>query len=145
MRKYGTINFSPEIIDESASTLEELGKLEQYYIEKYNSLNPEFGYNSIESNYMKEYISSGKTSITDADVIFIRTKYKEGILRCRDCYNEYFKDLLSFSGFQKIWEGITWQHIMPEVYTPEAIEYHKKQLGHKGEKTLMQNYQIKRS
>lgn len=134
MRKYGTINFIPEVIDDSASSLEELAELEKEYIEKYNTLDSEYGYNSIEGNYLQEYTSSGKTDITDADVMFIRTKYKEGILRCRDCYNEYFKNRMSFSGFQKIWEGTTWQHIMPEVYTPEAIEYHKRQLGHKGDK-----------
>ena len=145
MRKYGYVNFKIEELNTSATTLQELSELERFYINEYNSLDPDLGYNSIEGNYLKEYKTSGKSDITDADVMFIRSKYNEGKLRCRECYNEFFKNRLSFSGFQKIWEGVTWQHIMPEVYTPENIELHKKQLGCKGENngnSLLKNCQV---
>lgn len=145
MRKYGYVNFKIEEIDTSATTLQELANLERFYIKEYNSLDPDLGYNSIEGNYLGEYKTSGKSDITDSDVMFIRSKYNEGKLRCRECYNKYFKDKLSFSGFQKIWEGTSWQHIMPEVYTPENIELHKKQLGCKGEtngNSLLQDWQV---
>lgn len=62
-----------------------------------------------------------------------------GELRCSECWKLY-KDKISFSAFQKIWEGTTWISIMPEVYTEEAKLLHSKQLGHKGEKNPVANY-----
>lgn len=47
IRKYGWENFKWEVIDDSATTREELNALEQYYIAKYQSFdNKEKGYNS---------------------------------------------------------------------------------------------------
>lgn len=135
MRKYGIINFSIEVID-TTDSLEKLAELEKHYIKTYNSLDPNFGYNSIEGNYGRDYITSGKSKITKKDIYFIRNKYKEGKLRCIECYKMFYSEILSYSGFQKIWEGTSWQHIMPEVYTKENIELHKKQLGHKGENNI---------
>lgn len=45
MRKYGLNNFSIEIIKDNIKTIEELNKLEQYYIKLYNSTSHENGYN----------------------------------------------------------------------------------------------------
>lgn len=44
MRKYGIENFTIEQID-SANSIIKLGELERYYIEKYNSQDPNIGYN----------------------------------------------------------------------------------------------------
>lgn len=44
VRKYGKENFIIEAID-NAQTQAELNKKEQYYIEKYNSTNSDYGYN----------------------------------------------------------------------------------------------------
>nr|DAF44275.1 MAG TPA: intron associated endonuclease [Podoviridae sp. ct8Lf7] len=44
MRKYGIENFTIEQID-SADSIIKLGELERYYIEKYNSQDPNIGYN----------------------------------------------------------------------------------------------------
>lgn len=47
IRKYGWDNFEWEIIDESATTIEELNRLEQYYIKLYDSFdNKQKGYNT---------------------------------------------------------------------------------------------------
>ena len=40
---------------------------------------------------------------------------------------------MSYSGFQKIWDGFTWKGIMDEVYTKENIDFHKTQKSNKGE------------
>ena len=44
-------------------------------------------------------------------------------LRLEECWKIY-KDKISFSGFQKVWDGTTWQGIMDNVYTKENIELH---------------------
>lgn len=44
MRKYGIENFTIEQID-SADNIIKLGELERYYIKKYNSQDPNIGYN----------------------------------------------------------------------------------------------------
>ena len=64
-------------------------------------------------------------------------------LRCSDCWKLY-KDKISFSAFQKIWEGTTWQSVMPEVYTKENILFHTNQKGNGGEKIQSLNIQIKK-
>lgn len=44
-------------------------------------------------------------------------------LRCKDCWKLY-QDRISFSAFQKIWEGVTWTSILPEVYTETNMAIH---------------------
>lgn len=43
--KYGWASVKTEVIHQNITTLEEANKLEQYYIELYNSNNPQIGYN----------------------------------------------------------------------------------------------------
>ena len=43
-----------------------------------------------------------------------------------------FKDRISYSAFQKIWEGITWQSVMPEVYTESNKVHHSSQKSNPG-------------
>jgi len=45
IRKYGKENFKVEVLDDTASSLEELNNLEIYYIKLYNSTNNKIGYN----------------------------------------------------------------------------------------------------
>lgn len=56
-----------------------------------------------------------------------------GELRLQECW-EIFKDKISYSGFQKIWDGTTWQGIMDGVYTKENIELHNHQKANPGSK-----------
>ena len=49
-----------------------------------------------------------------------------------DKNEELYKDKIGPSGFKKIWQGITWSNIMPEVYTPENKAFHAKNTGQKG-------------
>lgn len=43
-----------------------------------------------------------------------------------------YSDKISYSGFQKIWEGITWKGIMDEVYSEENIQKHSSQKSNPG-------------
>ena len=123
IRKYGKENFKFEIIEE----LEDYsiaGKREQYWIKYYNSFND--GYNESEggdggsSKGHCKGDDNGRALLTEKDVIFIRTKFKEGCSR-QKCYN-LFKNKISLRGFSAVWNGVTWKHIMPEVYTKENIK-----------------------
>ena len=123
IRKYGKENFSFEIIE----ILEDYsisGEREKYWISFYDSYNN--GYNESEGgdggSQKGHCLGSlnGRSLLNEEDVIFIRTKFKEGISR-QDCY-KFFKDKITLTGFSKIWNGKTWPHIMPEVYTKENIE-----------------------
>lgn len=54
-----------------------------------------------------------------------------GELRCKECW-EMYKSKISYSAFQKIWEGITWKSIMPEIYTEEMKQLHFLQKSNPG-------------
>ena len=54
-------------------------------------------------------------------------------LKLSECW-ELFKDKISLSGFQKIWDGVAWQGILDEVYTAESIQAHKAQRANPGSK-----------
>jgi hypothetical protein len=38
-------------------------------------------------------------------------------------YKKY-SDIVSLSGFNKIWQGVTWKNIMPEVFTQENKDFY---------------------
>lgn len=77
MRKYGTINFHIELIDDTANSLEKLRELENYYIDLYDTKNPEKGYNVISDNYGASQYVSNSNGLTDADIQYIRTAYSQ--------------------------------------------------------------------
>ena len=43
----------------------------------------------------------------------------------KNIYDTYFSNKISYRGFEKIWSGITWKHIMPEVFSEENKNYYK--------------------
>lgn len=69
--------------------------------------------------------------LTTEEVIQCRIWYREG-KRSHNIWEEYFSDKINYNGFQKMWCGKTWKHIMPEVFnnnphprqkiTPEIAE-----------------------
>ena len=132
MRKYGIENFTIEQIDE-ADNLEELGKLEYKYIEQYNSRDPNIGYNLSAGGETNQLDSNGRAKLSLKEVIQIREIYYMGELRCKECW-ELYKTKISYSAFQKIWEGTTWKSIMPEIYTNEMKILHSKQKSNPGSK-----------
>lgn len=131
IRKYGLDNFTIETI-EYVDNMQLLGERERYYIKLYNSQNPKFGYNLSAGGEHNQYDGNPKAKVTLDEVIQIREIYAMCELRCKECW-QLFKHKISFSAFQKIWEGTTWKGVMDDIYTKEMIELHKKQLGCKGE------------
>lgn len=138
MRKYGLDNFKIEQID-TTDDFTKLGELERKYIKEYNSTNQEFGYNITAGGESNQLDVNPRAKLKVDDVIQIRRIYSMNELRCSDCWKLY-KDKISFSAFQKIWEGTTWQSIMPEVYTKENILFHTNQKGNGGEKNPIAKY-----
>ena len=132
MRKYGLENFSIEQID-STEDFKELGKLERKYIKKYDSQNPDKGYNLTAGGESNQWDANPSAKLTYDEIVQIREIYAMCELRCEECWKLY-EDKISYSGFQKVWDGATWQRILNEVYTKENIEFHKHQKANPGSK-----------
>ena len=132
MRKYGLEKFSIEQID-SADDFKELGMLEREYIKKYNSQNPNKGYNLTAGGESNQWDANPAAKLTYDEVVQIREIYAMCELRCEECWKLY-EDKISYSGFQKIWDGTTWQGIMDDIYTEENIKLHKHQKANPGSK-----------
>ena len=125
-KKYGIENFTFEILEECS--IEELGEKEKYYITKYDTYKN--GYNMTTGGEDNVGSAHPNHKLTDEDVINIRIRYNN-LERRKEVY-ELYKDRIGESGFGKIWKGESWQHIMPEVYTPENKEFHLHNTGNKG-------------
>ena len=122
MNKYGTNNFHIISIDESATTREELRKLEIFYIAYYKSNNSEYGYNQSPGGESNSGEDNPRSKLTDNDIYDIRECYRQHKL-LRDVYSNY-KNRISYSAFEKIWEGQTWKLIHMDVYTYENKKFH---------------------
>lgn len=130
MRKYGIENFTIEEID-NTDNFKELGELERYYIKLYNSQDSLLGYNITAGGESNQLDGNPRAKLKVEDVVQIREIYSYGELRCKECW-KLFEDRISYSAFQKIWEGVTWQSIMPEIYTPENKLHHSNQKSNPG-------------
>ena len=124
--KYGIENFIFEILEECS--IQELGEKEKYYIAKYDTYKN--GYNMTTGGEDNVGSAHPNHKLTDEDIINIRIRYNN-LERRKEVY-ELYKDRIGESGFGKIWKGESWQHIMPEVYTPENKEFHLHNTGNKG-------------
>ena len=124
--EYGINNFSFEILEECS--IEKLNDREQYYIKYYNTYPNQ--YNMTPGGQFNAEESHPNHKLTKQDIINIRTRYNN-LERRKEVY-ELYKDRIGESGFGKIWKGESWQHIMPEVYTPENKEFHLHNTGNKG-------------
>lgn len=127
-KKYGIENFSFEILEEC--TQDELNDKEKFYIEKYQSLIHQNGYNIRSGGEGNNGENHPKHKLTEDDVRDIRTRYNNRE-RCKEV-EALYKDRIGHSGFSKIWKGETWVNIMPEVYTPENKEFHRHNTGQNG-------------
>lgn len=132
MRQYGIDKFVIEKIDE-ATTLKELGEKERYYIKLYETQNPDKGYNLTAGGERNQYDANPRAKLSLDEVIQIREIYSTGDLSCKECWG-MFSDKISFSAFQKVWEGNTWKGVLDEVYTPELLEVHSHKTYLKGER-----------
>ena len=64
IQKYGWDNFEHNILEDNLS-LEEANQKEKYYIQKYNSTNPNFGYNIFEGGYNHTMSNQTKEKISN--------------------------------------------------------------------------------
>lgn len=122
IQKHGVDAFTYEVLEECK--LEELDEREKYWIAYYNTYKG-LGYNCNEGGGTSHGENNGNAKITEEDVIYIRKCYAEHRRR-REVYSLY-KDKIAFGTFATIWDGTTWKHVMPEVYTPENKEYYSRQ------------------
>ena len=119
IQKYGKENFTYEILEECS--IEDLNQKETFWIKKLNAIDN--GYNCSEGGDQQSIGSfNGRSKLTEEDVIEIRKAYNQH-LKQKDVYEKY-KDIISFSYFQNLWQGRSWSHIMPEVFTKENKEYY---------------------
>ena len=84
MRKYGVENFKIEIIDET-NDFKKLGQLEREYIRKFNSIDPNIGYNLTKGGESNQYDGNPGAKLTIEEVIQIREIYAIGELSLSDC------------------------------------------------------------
>lgn len=120
VEKYGKENFQLEILEECP--IEDLNEKESYWIHYYKQLK----FNMYNCNDGGEQQSigqnNGRSKLMEEDIIEIRKAYNNH-LRQKEVYEKY-KDIISFSHFQNIWQGRVWSHIMPEVFTEENKKYY---------------------
>lgn len=123
MREYGYENFKFEVIEEIEDT-SKLFDRELYYIITLDAYNK--GYNE---NHQGE--NHGKAKLTAEDVVEIRDRYKN-LERKKDVYIDYCMKI-NWTGFCKVWQGETWQHICMDVYDEKIKARQLEQsLSHKG-------------
>lgn len=119
IKKYGKDAFTFEILEEC--TPEQLNERESYWIKYYDTVNN--GYNCSEGGDQQSTgENNGRAKLTEQDVIKIRTAYANHEKQ-QKVYQE-FKDIISFNYFQNLWQGKSWSHIMPEVFTEENKKYY---------------------
>lgn len=116
MRKYGINNFSFDIIEECP--IDKLKEREVYWIEKLDTYNN--GYNATKGGDLPEgHILKGEehgmSKLTLEDVKLCRLLYQQG-KRSREVWELNYKEKVNYNGFQRMWHGKTWKHVMPEVF-----------------------------
>lgn len=116
--KKGKDAFNYEILEECS--LEELNEKEKYWI---NFLHATESGNKFEGG-LSDVVGTHnpRAKLTEEDVISIRKAYNNHE-RQKDVYEKY-KDKISFGYFQNLWQGRSWFHIMPEVFTEENKKYY---------------------
>ena len=118
-KKYGLENFEWDVLEECSEN--QLKDREIYWIKYYNTYENREHYNETPGGDYPGYNTvhlgenHGMAKLTTEDVVFCRQEYMKGN-RSRDIYDRYFKDKIKYSGFEGMWHGYTWKHIMPEVF-----------------------------
>ena len=116
MRKYGINNFSFDIIEECP--IDKLKEREVYWIEKLDTYNN--GYNATKGGDLPEgHVLKGEehgmSKLTLEDVKLCRLLYQQGE-KSREVWELNYKEKVKYNGFQRMWHGKTWKHVMPEVF-----------------------------
>lgn len=119
IQKYGKENFTYEILEKCDTS--KLNERETYWIQYYNTISN--GYNcSLGGDQQSFGENNGRSKLTEEDVKEIRLAYAMH-KRQKEIYQQ-FSDKISFNSFQNVWQGRSWSHIMPEVFTEENRHYY---------------------
>ena len=110
--------FTYEILEECP--IEELNIKEKYWIDKLQATKSGNKFDGGLTDVVDS--NNPKAKLTEEDVIEIRKAYNNH-LKQKDVYEKY-KDIISFGYFQNLWQGRSWAHVMPEVFTKENKEYY---------------------
>lgn len=126
IKEKGIDAFTYEILEECS--IEELSEREKYWVDK---LNAKASGNKFEGG-LRDVVGSHNPNakLTEEDVKKIRIAYNNH-KRQKDVYEKY-KNIITFQSFQNVWQGRSWSHIMPEVFTEENKQYYKTEQS-KGE------------
>ena len=130
-QKYGLDAFTFEVIEQCNE--EQLNEREIYWIEYYQTTNEEFGYNiQLGGEGHGPHDQHPNHKLTLEDVQDIRKRYANHERKAE--VEKLYADKIGPSGFAKVWKGETWSDIMPEVYSEENKNFHKKNTGCPGSK-----------
>lgn len=118
IKEKGIEAFTYEILEECS--IEKLSERERYWTDKFEATKSgnkfDGGLRDVVGN------NNPNKKITENDVVEIRKAYAAH-KKQKNIY-EFYKDKISFSYFQNLWQGQSWSHIMPEVFTKENKEYY---------------------
>lgn len=138
--KYGRENFILEVLEECE--LDELNKKESFWIHKLDTINN--GYNCNPGGDSAQTGSNNSNhKLAESDIKLIREAYNSH-LKQKDVYEKFFSNRISFGYFQNIWQGKSWSHIMPEVFTLENKEYYiyQNSLGGNGSSGVLSDDEV---
>lgn len=116
LRKYGFQNFRFEIIENCENlSNEQLLEREQYWMNYYNSQNPQFGYNILNAiETPAEHFSIGssntKARLTEEKVLNIREAIYNMCISPAEVYKMY-SNQISYNAFEKAYRGTTWNNV----------------------------------
>ena len=110
--------FTYEVLEECS--IEELSIKEKYWTDKLQATKSGNKFDGGLTDVIGG--NNPKAKLTEKDVVEIRKAYNNH-LKQKDVYEKY-KDIISFGYFQNLWQGRSWAHIMPEVFTKENKEYY---------------------
>lgn len=126
IKEKGKNAFIYEILEECE--LEQLSEKEKYWVEKLEAKKSGNKFDGGLRDVVGTHNPNAK--LTEKDVIEIRKAYNNHCKQ-REVYNKY-KNKITFQSFQNLWQGRSWSHIMPEVFTEENKLYYKTEQS-KGE------------
>lgn len=119
IQEKGKDAFTYEVLEECS--IEELSEKEKYWTDKLQATKSG---NKFDGG-LTDVVGSNnpKAKLAEEDVIKIRKAYANHEKQ-KEVYEDY-KDIITFQYFQNLWQGRSWSHVMPEVFTEENKNYYK--------------------
>lgn len=114
VKKFGIENFNVEILFSSDNKIE-TSRMESKLIRE--NIGDEKMYN-------KSHGASGRRVFYLSDIEFIRNLYSTKTMTIEEAYERYYKDVVTFRAFKKVWHGDTFKDICSEVFTEENKKWY---------------------